>query len=364
MKIGVPREVKNREARVGVTPQGVRELTQLGHEVFVETNAGASINLHDDLYAEAGAQICGDPQSVFDAADLIVKVKEPQPAEIKRLKPHHTLFTYLHLAPDPVQAAALQASGATCIAYETVTDDAGRLPLLTPMSEVAGRLAVQAGAHYLELKQGGSGTLLGGVTGVAPANVLVIGGGVAGVNAAQIAFGMGANVTILERSLSRIADNNRLFNNQVRNIFSTASALDDLAADADLVIGAVLLPGAAAPKMLRRDHLRSMRPGSVVVDVAIDQGGCFETSRPTTHDDPIYIVDDVTHYCVTNMPAAVARTSTFALSNATLPFVMQLAEMGADAACKNNRHLSAGLNVRDGEIVHPSVKADLASLAS
>lgn len=357
MRIGVPKEIKNREARVGITPQGANTLVRKGHEVIVETNAGALINCTDDDFIKAGATIYPDADSVFQAAQMIVKVKEPQPVEIGRLRADHVLFTYLHLAPDRAQTEGLLASGATCIAYETVTDRLGRLPLLTPMSEVAGRLSVQAGSHYLELAQGGAGVLLGGTTGVAPAKVLVIGGGIAGENAAFIASGMGADVTILETSIERIAALNQLFGPKVRSLYSTPALLDELAARSDLIIGAVLLPGAAAPKVLSASHIKSMRPGSVVVDIAIDQGGCFETSRPTSHDEPVYSIDGVTHYCVTNMPAAVARTSTFALSNATLPFVIELADLGAERALASNPHLAAGLNLQNGKIIHPSIKA-------
>lgn len=357
MRIGVPKEIKNREARVGITPQGVNLLVRKGHQLFVETQAGAMINFTDADFEQAGAKIVEDAEGVFDASDMIVKVKEPQSTEIARLQPHQALFTYLHLAPDPAQTEGLLASGATCIAYETVTDRHGRLPLLTPMSEVAGRLSVQAGSQYLELANGGAGVLLGGATGVAPAEVLVIGGGVAGQNAATIAAGMGANVTILETSVERIGLLDQIFGHTVRSLFSTPALLDELVARSDLVVGAVLLPGAAAPKVLSRSHIAAMKPGSVVVDVAIDQGGCFETSRPTSHDDPVYSIDDVTHYCVTNMPAAVARTSTLALSNATLPFVVALADKGVNEAIATDPHLAAGLNIMNGEIIHPSVKA-------
>lgn len=357
MKIGSPKEIKNREARIGLTPDGVRELVSRGHEVFIETDAGTAIGFTDEIYRENGATITSDAEELFAWCELIVKVKEPQPVECARLRPGQTLFTYLHLAPDPEQTRALITSGATCIAYETVTDRHGRLPLLTPMSEVAGRLSIQAGVHYLEIMNGGAGRLLGGVTGVAPANVLVIGGGVAGFNAAQMACGLGASVTILERSIDRIAELNTFFSGRANVLYSTPGLLDELTAEADLIVGAVLLPGAAAPKVVSKNQIVTMRKGSVVVDIAIDQGGCFETSRPTSHDDPVYSVDGVTHYCVTNMPASVARTSTQALANAILPFVQQLAGKGVRAALAENPHLMAGLNVDRHKIVHPEIIA-------
>lgn len=355
MRIGTPKELKNREYRVGLTPQGAQELVRSGHTVFVETNAGAAVGFADEMYQEAGCVIAPDADALFENSDLIVKVKEPQPVEIARLQPRQTLFTYLHLAPDPEQTRGLMKSGATCIAYETVTDRFNRLPLLTPMSEVAGRLSVQAGAKYLEIANGGSGTLLGGVTGVAPGNVLVIGGGVAGKNAAEMAIGLGANVTILDTSLDRLRELDEIFDGRARCLFSTSAAIESHLKTADLVIGAVLLPGSTAPKVVSRKQIALMKPGSVVVDIAIDQGGCFETSRPTTHDEPVYFIDGVCHYCVTNMPAAVARTSTIALSNATLPFALALANQGTDAALEANPHLAAGLNIRAGEITHPEV---------
>ncbi|HBT35041.1 MAG TPA: alanine dehydrogenase, partial [Hyphomonas sp.] len=325
MRIGTPKELKNREYRVGLTPQGAQELVRSGHSVFVETGAGEMVGFSDELYESAGCTISTNADELFDSSDMIIKVKEPQPVEIARLQPRHTLFTYLHLAPDPEQTRGLLKSGATCIAYETVTDRFGRLPLLTPMSEVAGRLSVQAGAKYLEIAQGGSGTLLGGVTGVAPGKVLVIGGGVAGRNAAEMAVGLGANVTILDRSLDRLRELDAFFAGRARCLYSTSAAIEASLLTADLVVGAVLLPGSAAPKVVSAEQISMMKPGSVVVDIAIDQGGCFETSRPTTHDEPVYNVDGVCHYCVTNMPAAVARTSTIALSNAPLPYAMALA---------------------------------------
>jgi len=357
LRIGTPKELKNREYRVGLTPQGAQELVRSGHNVFVETGAGDMVGFSDALYESAGCTISANADDLFDASDMIIKVKEPQPVEIARLQSRHTLFTYLHLAPDPEQTRGLVNSGATCIAYETVTDRFGRLPLLTPMSEVAGRLSVQAGAKYLEISNGGSGTLLGGVTGVAPGNVLVIGGGVAGRNAAEMAVGLGANVTILDRSLDRLRELDIIFAGRAQCLYSTSSAIETLLRTADLVVGAVLLPGSAAPKVISADQIALMKPGSVVVDIAIDQGGCFETSRPTTHDDPVYDVGGVIHYCVTNMPAAVARTSTIALSNATLPFAMALANKGIDAAITSDPHLAGGVNVAGGKIVHPEIIA-------
>lgn len=359
MRIGSPTEVKNREARVGLTPMGAAELIRNGHEVFIQSNAGVAVGFSDEDYQASGCEITPDADSLFDAVEMIIKVKEPQPEEIVRLKPEHLLFTYLHLAPDEAQASGLARSGATCIAYETVTSDDGRLPLLTPMSEVAGRLSIQAGAKYLEIANGGSGVLLGGVTGVACGKVLIIGGGVAGLNAAQMAIGLGAEVTIMDRSIDRLAELNLLLDNRAKVIFSTEAAISEAVKDADLVVGSVLIPGASAPKIITREHVSSMKRGSVMVDIAIDQGGCFETSRPTSHDDPVYKVSGVVHYCVTNMPACVARTATIALSNATLPYAIQLANKGVDRALNDNRHLAAGLNVRGGEIVHPDVISSL-----
>ena len=362
MRIGTPKELKNREYRVGLTPQGAQELVRSGHSVFVETGAGEMVGFSDELYESAGCTISTNADELFDSSDMIIKVKEPQPVEIARLQPRHTLFTYLHLAPDREQTRGLLKSGATCIAYETVTDRFGRLPLLTPMSEVAGRLSVQAGAKYLEIAQGGSGTLLGGVTGVAPGKVLVIGGGVAGRNAAEMAVGLGANVTILDRSLDRLRELDAFFAGRARCLYSTSAAIEASLLTADLVVGAVLLPGSAAPKVVSAEQISMMKPGSVVVDIAIDQGGCFETSRPTTHDEPVYNVDGVCHYCVTNMPAAVARTSTIALSNATLPYAMALADLGTEQAVKTDPHLHAGINVAHGDIVHPEIVAAMAGL--
>lgn len=360
MRVGVPREIKNREFRVGLSPAGTRELVLRGHDVLVEAGAGVGVGMTDDLYRGAGADVVGSAEEVFARAELIVKVKEPQPEEIARLRPGHVLFTYLHLAPDPVQARGLMQSGCTAIAYETVTDEHGRLPLLAPMSEVAGRMSVQVGAHCLEKRQGGAGILLGGVPGVAAGRVVVIGGGVSGTNAVQMAVGLGAQMTVLDRSLSRLAELDMLFGGRVATLFSTAEAIERCVLDADLVIGAVLVPGAAAPKLVGRELISRMRRGSVVVDIAIDQGGCFATSHPTTHEDPTFEVDGIVHYCVANMPGGVARTSTLALTNATLPFVLELADKGAGPAMADNRHLVAGLNVQAGQIMHPAVAEALA----
>ncbi|HUS25252.1 MAG TPA: alanine dehydrogenase [Candidatus Binatia bacterium] len=360
MRIGVPKEIKNHEYRVGLTPAGVRELKSHGHEVVVETGAGAAIGLGDDHYRKAGAEIAPDAKSVFASAGMIVKVKEPQPDECRMLREGQVLFTYLHLAPDPDQARALLKSGAVAIAYETVTDARGGLPLLAPMSEVAGRMSIQAGAHALEKAQGGLGVLLGGVPGVAPAEVLVLGGGVVGYNAARVAVGMGARVTILDKSLQRLKYLDDLFEGRLLTAYSTADAVEHHVARADLVIGAVLVPGAAAPRLVTRDMLKRMRPGAVVVDVAIDQGGCFETSHATTHQDPTYVVDGIVHYCVANMPGGVARTSTFALTNATLPFVMALADKGYRKALLDDANLRDGLNVHAGKLTHQAVAQALA----
>lgn len=355
MRIGVPKEIKVHEYRVGMTPASVAELTAAGHDVFVETAAGSGIDFGDNDYRAVGASILATPEEIFDAADLIVKVKEPQLHECAWLKPRHTLFTYLHLAADKPQAEALMASGATCIAYETVTSAHGRLPLLQPMSEVAGRLAVQVGAHYLEKAQGGRGILLGGVPGVAPAKVSILGGGVSGFNAAQMAVGLGADVTIYDVSSTRLAELDALFQNRIKTVYASGAAVARAVANSHLVIGCVLIPGAAAPKLVTREMLKTMRRGSVVVDVAIDQGGCFETSHPTTHSDPVYSLENVIHYCVANMPGAVPRTSTFALNNATLPFIVRLAKHGADAAMAADPHLAHGLNVAGGLIRHKAV---------
>ena len=359
MRIGVPKEIKIREARVGMTPAGVRELVNDGHAVFVESNAGLGVGLEDELYVEAGARVLGDAGSVFDHAQLIVKVKEPQLEECRRLTAEKTLFTYLHLAADPAQADALAESGTTAIAYETVEAPDGSLPLLTPMSEVAGRMSIQVGARCLEQSAGGAGVLLGGVPGVAPGKVVVLGGGVAGTNAAEMALGLGANVTIVDRSVPRLRELMTRFEGRANTAHSTEDAIARLVAEADLVIGAVLVPGDAAPRLVTREMIRSMRTGSAVVDIAIDQGGCFETSRPTTHDEPTFVVDGVVHYCVTNMPGAVARTSTLALCNATLPYVRALANNGIDEALASDSGLATGLNIRAGEIAHTAVAAGL-----
>ncbi|KAB7769537.1 MULTISPECIES: alanine dehydrogenase [Xanthomonas] len=354
MLVGVPKEIKNHEYRIGLTPSGVRELVLHGHQVLVQRGGGQSIGLTDAEYERAGARIAEDAASVFAQAEMIVKVKEPQPEECAMLRPGQLLFTYLHLAPDPQQAAALQRSGCTAIAYETVTDGHGGLPLLAPMSEVAGRMAIQAGAHALEKAQGGSGVLLGGVPGVKPAQVLVIGGGVVGINAARMAMGLHARVTVLDRSLERLKYLDELYGQQLTTLYSTRDAIEQCLPHTDLVIGAVLIPGAAAPKLVSREQLALLRPGSVLVDVAIDQGGCFETSHPTTHQQPTYEVDGIVHYCVANMPGGVARTSTFALTNATLPFVLLLAEHGLQAL-RDDQDLRNGLNVHAGKLTHRAV---------
>ena len=355
MRIGVPKEIKVREYRVGLVPAAVRELTARGHEVGVQTGAGGGIGINDDDYAAAGARILPDGPAVFERAELIVKVKEPQAAERALLRPEHTLFTYLHLAPDPAQTSDLIAGGATCIAYETVTDVRGGLPLLAPMSEVAGRLAVQAGANCLEKMSGGSGILLGGIPGVEPGKVLIIGGGTVGFNAAQMAVGLGARVVVIDRSPHVLRHIDASFDSRIATVYSSADAIERHLPSSDLVIGAVLVPGAATPKLVRRDQLPLMKPGSVLVDVAIDQGGCFETSRPTTHDEPTFVEQGIVHYCVTNMPGVVPRTSTFALNNATLPFVIELAEKGVMRALQENPHLLNGLNVFRGMVTEAPV---------
>lgn len=360
MLIGVPKEIKNHEYRIGLTPGGVRELVVNGHEVLVENNGGAEIGFDNEEYLAAGASIVDTAEEVFAAADMIIKVKEPQPNECKMLRAGQILFTYLHLAPDPKQTQLLVESGATCIAYETVTDNQAGLPLLAPMSEVAGRMSIQAGAHHLEKAQGGLGSLLGGVPGVAPAKVLIIGGGVVGTQAARMAIGMGADVTILDRSLPRLRQLDVEFSGQLRCIYSTAESIEQYSLEADLVIGAVLIPGAAAPKLLTRAIISKMKKGAVVVDVAIDQGGCFETSKATTHEQPTYVVDEVVHYCVANMPGGVARTSTMALTNATLPFALALANKGVKQALLDDAHLLNGLNVHQGKVTYKAV-ADVLS---
>ncbi|MBA6412940.1 alanine dehydrogenase [Parahaliea sp. F7430] len=355
MLVGVPREVKSHENRVGLTPAGVKELVQQGHTVLLERDAGAAVGFDNAQYQAAGAEVVDSAAELFAQAEMILKVKELQPDECELLRPGQLLFAYLHLAPDPEQTRRLLDSGAACIAYETVTSDGAGLPLLAPMSEVAGRMSVQAGAHHLESAQGGNGMLLGGVAGVAPAKVLVIGGGVVGINAARVAMGMGADVTLLDRDLERLKELDVIFAGRLKTVYSTADAVERYALEADLVIGAVLIPGAAAPKLITRDMVRRMKNGSVMVDVAIDQGGCFETSRPTTHQDPTYVLDGVVHYCVSNMPGGVARTSTIALTNATLPYVSRLAKWGVAAAVQEDQHLRKGLNIYAGKVTHAAV---------
>ena len=355
MRVGIPKEIKNHEYRVGLTPPSVAELVAAGHDVLVETGAGCGIDFDDADYIEAGAEIASTTEQVFARSDMIVKVKEPQPEEIALLEPRHILFTYLHLAADKPQAEGLMRSRATCIAYETVTSPNRSLPLLKPMSEVVGRMSIQVGAHYLEKEQGGRGILLGGVPGVAPARVAILGGGVSGLNAAQMAVGQRADVTIYDINNDRLAELDTYFGSQIKTAYASKAAIAAAVAKAHLVIGAVLVPGAAAPKLVTREMLRTMKRGSVVVDIAIDQGGCFETSRPTTHDEPVFVEEGVIHYCVANMPGAVARTSAFALNNATLPFVLKLANLGAEGAMKADPHLAAGLNVSAGKIRHKAV---------
>lgn len=355
MRIGVPKEIKVHEYRVGMTPASVRELVHHGHEVVVETNAGLGIDLSDQDYELAGARIVENAAAVFETADMIVKVKEPQLNECAMLRKGQVLFTYLHLAPDPEQAKALMTSGCVAIAYETVTDHHGGLPLLAPMSEVAGRMSIQAGAHCLEMEQGGRGQLLGGVPGVPAAKVVVIGGGVAGTNAARMAMGLEAHVTVIDLSIDRLYQLDMQFGAKLNTIFSTVNAIEEHVLGADLVVGAVLVPGAAAPTLVSRDLVSKMKRGSVLVDISIDQGGCFETSKATTHAEPTYVVDDVVHYCVANMPGAVARTSTFALNNATLPFIVALADKGYRKALTDDPHLLAGLNVHCGQLTYKAV---------
>ena len=359
MKVGVPKEVKTHEYRAGLTPASVRELTSQGHQVIAQRGVGTGAGFPDDLYLRAGATLVDHAAAVFAEADMIVKVKEPQPTEIALLRQGQVLFTYLHLAAGKEQAESLMRSGATCIAYETVTDARGGLPLLAPMSEVAGRMSIQVGAHCLERSRGGSGVLLGGVPGVPPGKVVVLGGGVSGTNAARMAAGLGAAVTVVDRSLPRLQELDLHFGDRITSLFATIETIEREVTAADLVIGAVLIPGAAAPKLVTREMLKSMRPGSVLVDISIDQGGCFETSRPTTHADPTYIEEGVVHYCVTNMPGAVARTSTIALGNATLPFILALAGKGWRTALAQDPHLRHGLNVCRGWITHAAVAHDL-----
>ncbi|MDA9580860.1 alanine dehydrogenase [Luminiphilus sp.] len=354
MIVGIPKEIKNHEYRIGMTPAGVRELVNRGHQVLVETEGGVGVGFDNDSFEAVGAQIVASPADIFAAADMIIKVKEPQPNECRMLRSGQILFTYLHLAPDPEQAQLLLDSGVSAIAYETVTNAKGGLPLLAPMSEVAGRMSIQAGAHHLEKAQGGNGMLLGGVPGVEPARVVVLGGGVVGTQAAKMAAGLGAQVTIFDRSIERLQQLDDLFQGRAVGLYSTQNAVEQYVRAADLVIGAVLIPGASAPKLVTRDDVAAMRPGAVLVDVAIDQGGCFETSQATTHQSPTYVVDDVVHYCVANMPGGVARTATMALTNATLPFALRLADLGL-AALQENSHLRQGLNVHAGHITHEAV---------
>ncbi|MCL6263029.1 alanine dehydrogenase [Craterilacuibacter sp. RT1T] len=355
MLIGVPKEIKVHEYRVGLTPSGVRELVVHGHEVVVQSQAGLGVGFTDEHYIQAGASIASAASEIFARADMICKVKEPQAIECRMLRPGQLLFTYLHLAPDPDQTRLLVDSGAIAVAYETVTDDKGGLPLLAPMSEVAGRMAIQAGAHALEKAQGGRGVLLGGVPGVAPAKVVVLGGGVVGLNAARMAMGLGAEVAILDKSLPRLKEIDMLFGGRIKTLMSNSVNIDESIREADMVIGAVLIPGAAAPKLVTRKMLGCMKPGAVLVDVAIDQGGCFETSRPTTHKEPTYVVDGIVHYCVANMPGGVARTATMALTNATLPYALELADKGWARALLDNAHLRDGLNVCCGQVTYAAV---------
>ncbi len=359
MRIGVPKEIKPQESRVGLTPGVVAQLTAAGHSVVVETNAGVGIGATDAIYQKAGATILQTPEEVFDAADMIVKVKEPQLIECAMLTPKHVLFTYLHLAPDPEQAHALMKSGCTAIAYETVVGREGGLPLLAPMSEVAGRMSAQVGAAALLAPAGGRGLLMGGVPGVAPAKVVILGGGVAGTNAAEIAYGMRADVTVFDKFKAPLVALDRMFQGGVTTRMATPDAVEEAVLDADLVIGAVLVAGAAAPRLVTRAMLPQMKRGAVLVDISIDQGGCFETSHPTTHAEPTYVVDGIVHYCVANMPGAAPLTSTYALNAVTAPYVMTLAERGVDQALAEDPGLAKGLNVRGGEITHPAVKAAL-----
>ena len=355
MRIGVPKEIKVHEYRVGMTPAAVREAEHHGHEVLVQSNAGFGIGLYDEDYRAAGATIVDTAEEIFARADMIVKVKEPQPAEWKMLREDQILFTYLHLAPDPDQARGLIESGAVAIAYETVTDARGGLPLLAPMSEVAGRMSIQAGAHCLEIAQGGRGMLLGGVPGVPASKVVILGGGVSGTNAARMAMGLEAHVTVIDLNLHRLYELDTRFGASLNTIYSTVDAIEEHVRGADLVVGAVLVPGAAAPKLVSETLVKQMKKGSVLVDIAIDQGGCFATSHATTHADPTYVMHDVVHYCVANMPGAVARTSTFALNNATLPFTLALADKGYKQAMLDNPHLLAGLNVYKGQLTYRAV---------
>ena len=359
MLIGVPKEIKNHEYRIGLTPAGARELAQHGHKVMVQKDGGKAIGLTDEMYAKAGAEIVETAMEIFERAEMIIKVKEPQPVECAMLRPGQVLYTYLHLAPDPEQTADLVKSGVTAIAYETVTGADNSLPLLKPMSQVAGRMSIQAGATALEKAHGGRGVLLGGVPGVLPGRVLVIGGGVVGFNAAQMAVGLGADVTILDRDPEVLERLGTHFESRAKTRFSNRANIEQMICEAELVIGAVLIPGAAAPKLVTRDMLKCMKPGAVLVDVAIDQGGCFETSHATTHADPTYVVDGIVHYCVANMPGAVARTSTYALNNVTLPHALRIAELGWQGALKANPHLANGLNVHGGKVTYEAVATEL-----
>lgn len=359
MIVGIPKEIKAQEFRVAMVPSGVAEMVAAGHQVLVETGAGAGVGFSDQSYLDAGAKIVATAADVFASADLVTKVKEPQPQECEMLRPGQTLFTYLHLAPDPAQTQLLKQSGCTAIAYETIVDKNGTLPLLTPMSEVAGRLSIQAGARCLEKSMQGLGVLLGGVPGVAPAKVVIIGGGVAGTEAARMAKGMGANVTIFERSLTRCRQLDELFQGTVAAVYSTPASVEEAILEADLVVGAVLVHGARAPKLISKEQLRLMKAGSVLVDIAIDQGGCFETSRATTHQDPTYVEHEVVHYCVANMPGAVPRTSTLALTNATLPYALTLANKGPTTALLEDPYLIEGLNVHNGKITYQAVATEL-----
>ncbi|MBL6715272.1 MAG: alanine dehydrogenase [Pseudomonadales bacterium] len=363
MIVGVPKEIKNHEYRVGLTPEAVAELIGDGHSVLVETGAGLGIGCDDEAYAAAGATLC-TLDEVFQQAELIVKVKEPQAIECARFRPGQTLFTYLHLAADPAQAEGLKASGVTAIAYETVTSREGALPLLTPMSEVAGRMAIQVGAACLQKANGGRGVLLGGVPGVAPGQVVILGGGVSGTQAATMAVGLGAEVTVLDRALPALRRIDAQFQGRVRSLHANSQAVADACAQADLIVGAVLVPGAKAPRLLSRAQLETLRPGAALVDISIDQGGCFESSRPTTHAEPTYLEAGIVHYCVTNMPGAVARTSTYALNAATLPFVRALANLGTETALARDPHLAAGLNIQGGQVRHPAVAEALTGVAA
>jgi len=355
MLIGVPKEIKTHEYRVGLVPSSARELIHNGHQVLVQTGAGSGIGFDDAAYKAVGCEVAATAPDVFAKAEMIVKVKEPQPNECKMLRSGQLLFTYLHLAPDPEQTKGLLESGCTAIAYETVTNARGGLPLLAPMSEVAGRMSVQVGAHCLEKEAGGAGILLGGVPGVPPAKVVILGGGVSGTHAARMAMGVEANVTVIDKSLDRLKQLDEMFGSKLYTQFATVDAIEHSVTDADLVIGAVLVPGAAAPKLVTRAMLQRMRKGSVLVDISIDQGGCFETSKPTTHADPTYVVDGIVHYCVANMPGAVARTSTIALNNATLPFAVALANKGYRRACSDDIHLRHGLNIHAGKLTYKAV---------